>query len=89
MKVSESNGVCKRYGIQKNIYNNRTQSENSWWVSEPLALFHHQVDAPYYQGKSDMYSKSGKRLLPYKQRYNYVKISELKVDPKEDAVYSI
>jgi 4-amino-4-deoxy-L-arabinose transferase-like glycosyltransferase len=68
---------------------NRTQSENSWWVSEPLALFHHQVDALYFQGKADLYSKRGKKLLPYKERYKYVRIQDLTIDPRQNAVYIV
>lgn len=66
---------------------NWTQSENSWWVSEPLTLFHHSVDALYYQGKSEAWSKSGKPLLPYKERYKYVQMKDLKLNPSEKAVY--
>lgn len=68
---------------------NWTQSENSWWVSEPLTLFHHEIDALYFQGKTYLYSKSGKTLFPYKERYKYVKISDLKINPMEKAVYII
>ncbi|NJD04770.1 MAG: DUF2029 domain-containing protein [Ruminiclostridium sp.] len=66
-----------------------TQSENSWWVSEPLTMFYHDIDALYFQGKGDAFSKSGKPLLPYKERYKYVKFSDLKIDPLEKAVYII
>lgn len=66
---------------------NWTQSENSWWVSEPLTLFHHSIDALYYQGKADAWSKSGRKLLPYKERYKYVQMKDLKKDPSENAAY--
>ncbi len=66
---------------------NMTQSENSWWVSEPLTLFHHEIDALYYQGKADARSDSGEKLLPYDDRYKYVQIKELARDPLENAVY--
>ncbi len=68
---------------------NRTQSSNSWWVSEILALYHHQVDALYFQGKADMYSRSGENLPPYNQRYKYVQIETLSIDSSEDAVYIV
>lgn len=68
---------------------NWTQTKNSAKVSEPLALFHHQVDALYFQGKADMYDKNGKKLLPYKERYRYVQISSLNIDENENAVYIV
>ncbi len=66
-----------------------TQSENSPWVSESLALFHHKIDALYFQGKAVMYSSSGKKLLPYKDRYKYVQIKQLNINPEENAVYIV
>lgn len=66
-----------------------TQSDNSWWVSEPLTMFHHDIDALYFQGKAEAVSKSGKPLLPYKERYRYVNFAEQKIDPTERSVYII
>ncbi len=68
---------------------NRTQSEDSWWVSEPLTMFHHDIDALYFQGKTQGFSRNGKPLLPYKERYRYVKLPGMKIDPMENAVYII
>lgn len=66
---------------------NWTQSQDSWWVSEPLTLFHHEVDALYYQGKVDLFSKDGKKLLPYKIRYRYVDFRNFVIDSAAKAVY--
>ncbi|HYH01960.1 MAG TPA: hypothetical protein VEC37_02580, partial [Bacillota bacterium] len=68
---------------------NWTQSENSGWVSEPLTLFHHQIDSLYYQGKADAHFKSGKKKLPYGERYKYVTMNTIPVDPYENAVYIV
>ena len=68
---------------------NRTQSENSWWVSEPLALFHHEVDALYFQGRANQYTRTGKRLLPYRERYRYIQIQHHQIDHRANAVYIV
>lgn len=68
---------------------NRTQSENSWWVSEPLALFHHEVDALYFQGRANRYTPTGKRLLPYRERYRYVQMQHHEIDHSANAVYIV
>ncbi|MDP4182520.1 MAG: glycosyltransferase family 39 protein [Bacillota bacterium] len=68
---------------------NWTQSKGSWWVSEPLVLFYNKIDALYYQGKVDAYSKSGKKLLPYRQRYKYTYFNIRSFDPNKKAVYVI
>lgn len=68
---------------------NWTQSEGSWWVSEPLTLFHHHIDALYFQGKADAFTKKGKKLLPYKERYKYVDIQSLKNEPDKKVVYIV
>ena len=66
-----------------------TQSEGSYWVSEPLAQFYDRLDALYIQGKADAYSKRGVKLLPYKERYQYTDFRSFTVDPNEKAVYIV
>jgi len=85
----EAMEYVKNLDYNKIYVTNWTQSQNSWWISETLALFHHQIDTLYYQGKKDIYSNHGKKLLPYKERYKYVQISQLKINPNEKAVYVV
>ncbi len=68
---------------------NWTLTENSYWASEPLTLFHHEIDALYFQGKADARSKDGRLLLPYKERYKYVSFADFDIDPTENAVYIV
>jgi len=85
----EAMEYVKNLDYNKIYVTNWTQGQNSWRVSETLVLFHHQIDALYYQGKKDTYSNHGKKLLPYKERYKYVQISQLKINPNEKAVYVV
>lgn len=71
------------------VVTNWTQSQGSWWVSEPLTLFHDQVDALYYQGKKELSKPDGTLMLPYKERYRYANIVEWPIDPLSDTVYVV
>ncbi|MCL6589353.1 MAG: glycosyltransferase family 39 protein [Firmicutes bacterium] len=66
---------------------NWTQYKGSQPVSEILALFYHQVDALYFQDKTPVYFKDGRKMLPYRERYNYVDFEEFNPNPAEKAVY--
>ena len=50
------------------------QAEGYAHVSEILTLFYADIDAEYYQGKTNI--SGGRALLPYKQRYNYISMDE-------------
>ncbi|MEI6602208.1 MAG: glycosyltransferase family 39 protein [Clostridia bacterium] len=58
-------------------------------VSEILTMFYHEIDAEYFQGKRVLFDKQGKKLLPYKERYQYVDIAAMVINPKEKAVYVV
>ena len=65
---------------------NYTQSENSYYVSEILTLFHSDIDAEYYMGTAPAYDSAGNMLLPFSERYRFADFSQLfDIDP--DAVY--
>lgn len=64
-----------------------SQSSGSQKVSEILTLFAHELDAQYYQGKSN--SSNGKYLQPYSVQYQYLNASQHLPDPKENAAYVI
>ena len=67
-------------------------------VSEILTLFHHAVDARYFQG-IPLADLNGKKIsntvassihkLPYKERYQYIKPEKMKVNDQLNAVYII
>lgn len=52
-------------------------------VSEILTLFWCQVDAAYFQGETP------KGQLPYEEKYCYINMRSVAIDPKEDAAYVI
>lgn len=67
-------------------------------VSEILTLFHHKVDAKYFQGENFLVSDSrqssatvagNKYQLPYTQRYTYFSPERFHVSPEERAVYIV
>lgn len=67
-------------------------------VSEILTLFHHRIDAKYFQGEniavnSDRLSAetiSGNKYgIPYAQRYIYINPFSSIIDPNEKAVYIV
>jgi len=57
-------------------------SQNIADVPEILTLFYHETDAEYFQGKREIAG-----LLPYAERYQYVNMEELEINPGENAVY--
>ena len=67
---------------------NRTQSENSYHVSEILTLFHSGIDAEYYMGTAPAYDDDGDALLPFYERYRFTDFSQ-PLDIDVDAVYVI
>lgn len=60
-----------------------SQYEGSSNVSEILTLFYQDIDAQYYQGKTD----DGE--IPFKQKYVFKSIKNIKVNPDENASYVI
>lgn len=67
-------------------------------VSEILTLFHHKVDAKYYQGEN--FSSSDDRLsadtvagnkyqMPYQERYVYISPEQFSINTSERAVYIV
>ncbi len=56
-------------------------------VSEIDAIYIHDLDIPYIQGKTSL--NHGSEEAPYKEKYRYVYPEELVIDAKEDAVYII
>lgn len=64
-----------------------TLTPESAEVSEIDTLFIHGVDALYYQGKVN--NSNGRELNPYSQQYQYIKASDLSIDPELNAVYVI
>ncbi len=61
-----------------------TQGYDTADVSEILTLFWHDIDAEYYQGK--ITSEDG---VYYSEKYIYVRMEELEIDPDQDTVYVI
>lgn len=51
---------------------------------EILTMFYHQIDAEYFQGKT---TPPGE--LPYREKYTYSSISDVAIDPTENAAYVI
>lgn len=64
---------------------NYSQSPGARGVSEILTLFHHQIDAQYFQGKSNM--QNGQELNPYRERYVYTNLNTQFINPHKKAVY--
>ena len=58
------------------------QGKGYWNVSEILTLFYTQMDAQYFQGKTNI--NNGKEYLPYYDRYHYLSISENLVAASKD-----
>lgn len=67
-------------------------------VSEILTLFHHKIDAKYFQGKefspndeTELSSTiSGNKYgISYSQRYLYINPAEMTINPDEKAVYIV
>lgn len=82
-----------RYYITVNSQYNGSKN-----VSEILTLFHHKVDARYFQGKSTLQSNENIGLatpslsqseIPYLQRYRYINPGDMIIDAEENAVYVV
>ncbi len=82
-----------RYYITVNSQGNGAKA-----VSEILTLFHHRIDAKYYQGvefgvEEETLSADtiagNKYALPYTERYRYVDPSVMLKNPQEKAVYIV
>ena len=63
---------------------NKSWSENIPMVTEVLTLFYHETDAEYFQGKKNI-----ENWLPYTERYNYVYMKDIDINPNEKAVYVV
>lgn len=76
-------------GAEKIYVTADAQGKGYWNVSEILTLFYDQTDAEYFQGKKN--EQNGKNLLPYKQRFTYVSMSNDVVSKSadQDAAYVI
>lgn len=73
-----------------------SQYNGSKNVSEILTLFHHKIDARYFQGKDNseenkinLQHTTGNHNIPYIQRYIYVNPSAMFINPEENAVYVV
>lgn len=64
-----------------------SQYEGSKNVSEILTLFHHGIDAQYFQGVTNQVE--GKTLRPYSEKYRYASMRDLVINPSEQAVYVV
>lgn len=76
-------------GAEKIYVTADAQGKGYWNVSEILTLFYDQTDAEYFQGKKD--EQHGENLLPYKQRFTYVSMSQSVVNnsQSQNAAYVI
>lgn len=79
----EAVSAVKDDGAERVYITPNSQSRDSAAVSEILTLFYHETDAEYFQGK---YPQNG---LYYDDRYSYVGLDRLSIDPEEDAVYVV
>ncbi|MCD7863984.1 MAG: glycosyltransferase family 39 protein [Lachnospiraceae bacterium] len=61
-----------------------TQYEGSYMVSEILTMLWLDIDAEYFQGKT-----ADENGLYYSEKYIYVRMEDLEIDPDQDAVYII
>ncbi|MCD7826437.1 MAG: glycosyltransferase family 39 protein [Clostridiaceae bacterium] len=52
-------------------------------LTEILILFHHEIDAEYFQGKTDQGE------LPFAEKYTISDMSQITVNPEENAAYVI
>ncbi len=60
-----------------------SQYQGASHVSEILTLFYHEIDAEYYQGKSDLNS------IPFRNKYVFRSIKDIDIIPSENASYVI
>lgn len=67
-----------------------TQYQGAKPVSEILTMFHHRIDAHYFQGiglNKDVPPPLAQ--IPYAQRYRYVDPAQMNIDPNAKAVYVV
>ncbi len=64
-----------------------SRDETAYTCSEIYTLFGASVDAAYFQGNADAYGVNGKKLLPYRQRYQYVDFDNFSFDQPTGTVY--
>lgn len=81
--------AAKSTGAEKIYVTADAQGKGYWNVSEILTMFYDQTDAEYFQGKKD--EQHGENLLPYKQRFTYVSMSQSVVNnsQSQNAAYVI
>lgn len=63
-----------------------TQYNGSWNVSEILTMYAQQIDAEYYQGKTDRFIGTD---IPYAERYHFCNPSQEEMDAGKNAAYVI
>lgn len=57
-------------------------------IAELMTMFYSKIDSRYYQGKKEEYSKkTGKKQLPYGQRYQYYDMSQIRPEAKPGVAY--
>lgn len=56
-------------------------------IGEVLVWYYHRVDPRYLRGELTLYDGEGEALPPYDERFCYVHLDEIEIDPEEDAVY--
>jgi len=66
-----------------------SRSAQAYTCSEIYTLFGAGLDARYFEGKADAYSSSGRKLLPYAERYKYIDFSSFTLNQPVGAVYVI
>jgi len=71
----------------RDVYYITPKVENASYISEILTLFGHQIDAHYYQGKTNIVD--GEETLPYAQKYQYREAASVNINPDENAAYVI
>lgn len=49
--------------------------QNNWYMAEILTHYACEIDAEYYQGKTNV--TAGRELLPYSERYQYIDVKNL------------
>ncbi|HEX3047560.1 MAG TPA: hypothetical protein VHY08_22605, partial [Bacillota bacterium] len=68
---------------------NWSYNKGNQFISDIFTLFFHNVEPTYYQDKAKAYSKAGRELLPYHERYQFVNFEDFTFNPEEKAVYIV
>lgn len=81
--------AAEESGAKKIYVTADAQAKGYWNVSEILTLFYDKTDAAYFQGKKN--ENNGNILLPYKERFRYVSMSNdiVTASQREYAAYVI